>query len=222
MHEEGEVGRTVFANAVAADAPVELLAIMVKLGKRDTKKRNIVRVCDRDGWTPLYLAATHSTDTASIKLLASEGPVALYPALKDALKYENTKNTAVVPLLSKCLAAWEHGNISALIDLCGESDVLLGFKKYVERHPVHFAAMYAGDNEILKPLIREHAPELLTEDEFGRTPLYRAKLSENFLVVSFMTLVNTAFSMGNYLAQGSIEERISENQHNNTNRSHII
>jgi len=37
----------------------------------------------------------------------------------------NKKSTAVVSLLRKCLAAFQHGNISALIDLCGESETLL-------------------------------------------------------------------------------------------------
>jgi len=69
-----------------------------------------------------------------------------------------------VSLLRKCLAAWEHGDISAVIDLCDESDELLVHKEYVERHPVHHAVMRASDIASLKPVIREHAPELLIKE----------------------------------------------------------
>jgi len=141
-------------------------------------------VCNERDCTPLALAAMNRTDTATIKLLAREYPAVLYTAHNAALEH-NKNSTAVVSLLRECLAAWEHGNISALIDLCGESDLLLVDKEYVEEHPVHHAVEYASDIAILKPLIREHAPELLTEDADGDTPLDLAK--RNPAVVSFMT-----------------------------------
>jgi len=108
----------------------------------------------------------YRTDTASIKLLAREDSGALYNAHKCALEY-NKKSTAVVSLLCKCHTALEHGDISALIELCGESYVLLVCKEYAKRCPVHFAAAYASDIAVVKPLIREHAPELLTEEVDG-------------------------------------------------------
>jgi len=100
---------------------------VVKLGKQDTMERNIVSVDDKNGDCPLELASAHRTDAATIKLLARENPGGLYYGLKYPLEH-NKKNTAVVSLLRKCLADWEHGNISALIDLCGESGMLLSFK----------------------------------------------------------------------------------------------
>jgi len=77
----------------------------------------------------------HRTDAASIKLLAREYPGALYSALKHTLKY-NKKSTAAESLQRKCLAAWEHGNISALIDFYGGSVWLMGYKEYVKRYSV--------------------------------------------------------------------------------------
>ena len=158
--EKDEKGGTAFFNAIVADAPVELLERMFELGKQDTTKREIVKVCDRDGYTTLLLAAMHRSDAATIKLLARDDPGALFFALNIALVH-NKKSAAVVSLLRKCFTAWEHGNISALIDLCGESDVLLWCKEYVERHlvQVHAAAWHASDLAIIKPLIRE--PPLL-------------------------------------------------------------
>ena len=70
MHEKDEERRTAFATAVVADAPVELLESMVELDKQDTKERNIMSVCNKDEMSPLALAAMHSSDTATIKLLA--------------------------------------------------------------------------------------------------------------------------------------------------------
>jgi len=55
-----------------------------------------------------------------------------------------------VDLLCELVAAWEHSNIAARIDLCGDSDQL-----------------------------DEHAPELLTKDEDGDTPLDLAKLNSH-------------------------------------------
>ena len=196
MHEKDENGRTAFATAVA-DAQIELLESMVELGKQDTKERRIVGVRDKIGCAPLYLAAIHRTDTATIKLLARENPASLYGALPCALKH-NKKSTAVVSLQRKYLAAWDHGNIAALIDLCGESDVLMEQKEYVEKHPVHFAAGRATDIAIIKPVIREHATELLTEDENGETPLDRAKINQYPAVPPFVAEVVTAFHNGNY------------------------
>jgi len=156
-------GRTAFAAAVVADAPVELLESMVELDKQDTKKRPMVSVCDRAGRSTLQLVDMHRTDASTIKLLVREYPGAMYYGLKYALEY-NKKSTAVVSLLRKC-AALENGNISALIDLCGESDVLLLNKVYVEKHPVHHAAGQASGIAILKPVIRENASELLIKDK---------------------------------------------------------
>jgi len=92
-----------------------------------------------------------------------------------------------VSLLRKCLAAWEQGNISALIDLCGESDVFQVFKKYVERRPVHFAAANASDLAIIKSVVRDHAPELLIKDALGHTVLDWVKVNPHPAVVSFFT-----------------------------------
>ena len=128
VHKQEPEGRTAFAAAVVADALVELLGRMVELGKQVTKKRRIVEVCDKKDRTSLQLAAMHRTDAATIKLLACENPGALDAALDIALRV-NKKSTAVVSLLRKCNAAWEHGNISALVDLCGEFEVLLRFKE---------------------------------------------------------------------------------------------
>jgi len=47
--------------------------------------------------------------------------------------------------------------------------------QYAERHPVHFATNVATDIAILKPVIREHAPQLIIKDEDGDAPLDRAK-----------------------------------------------
>jgi len=199
MHQQDEEGHTAFATAVV-DAPVELLESMVELGKQDTKKRKIVMVCDKKDYYPMDLAAMHRSDAATIKLLARENPSALYYALECAL-VRNKKSTAVVTLLRKCLAAWEQGNISALIDLCGESDRLLMDEEFVERHPVHFAAWYASAIAILKPVIRDRAPQLLTEDCEGRTPLNNAtKYNKHPAVVSFVTEVDAAFHNTDYPA----------------------
>jgi len=92
MHKKDEEGRTTFATAIVADAPVELLVSIVELDKQDTKERGVSLVCDREGYFPLLLAAKHHTDAASIKLLARETPEALYNALKFALEY-NKKST---------------------------------------------------------------------------------------------------------------------------------
>jgi len=157
-----------------------------------------VTVCDREGRYPLYLAAKQSTDTASIELLALESPGELYYALEYALKHNN-KSTAVVSLLRKCFDAWEHGNISAVIDLCGESDELMWYKGYMKEHPVHFAVVSATDIAIIiKPVLRAHAPELLIKDEDGETPLDCAKLNSHPAVLPFLTEVDTAFRAGNY------------------------
>jgi len=86
-------------------------------------------------------------------------------------------STNVQKLMRECLATWEHGYISTPIDLCGKSGKLLEWKEYVERHPVHYGARFASDIAIIKPLLREHAPELLIKDEFGRTLLDVAKLT---------------------------------------------
>ena len=172
---------------------------MVELDKQDTKERNIMSVCNKDEMRPLGLAAMHSSDTATSKLLARECPGALYGALDAVPKYSK-KSTAVVSLLRKCLAALEHGNISTLIELCGESDKLPWFKKHVERHPVHFAAAAASDIAIIKPVIREHAPELLTEDSNGDTPLDIAKRSAYPTVLTFFTEVDAAFHNCDYTA----------------------
>jgi len=59
-------------------------------------------------------------------------PARIHYALDIALRV-NTKSSAVVSLLRKCLVAWEYGDISALIDLCGESDHLLWNKEYAKR-----------------------------------------------------------------------------------------
>ena len=107
---------------------------------------------------PPWIASMANTDVATIQLLARETPGAMFnDALRLAEKFEND---AVVSLLRKCLAAWEHSNISALIDLCDESDRLQVFKEYVERHPVHHAARSSSGIAIIKPVIRAHAPEL--------------------------------------------------------------
>ena len=131
--------------------------------------------------------------------------------LKYALEF-NKKSTAVVSLLRKCNAAWEHSNISALIDLCGESDVLLVNKEYVERHPVHFAANVAADIAILKPVIRELDAELFNKDEYDYTVLDRANLNPNpAVVVSFMTEAVTAepFVSPDERSPAAIEEAAS-------------
>ena len=169
MHQQDEEGRTAFATAVV-DAPVELLESMVELGKQDTKKRKIVMVCDKKDYYPMDLAAMHRSDAATIKLLARDDPGALFFALNIALVH-NKKSAAVVSLLRKCFTAWEHGNISALIDLCGESDMLLAFKVHVEAYPVH-AVRCTSDIAIIKPVVREHAPDLLTKDE-NPTPAWK-------------------------------------------------
>jgi len=93
MHETDEEGRTTLAIAIVADAPVELLKSMVELGKQDTKRRKITRVCHKGGLYPLTLAAIHRTDAASFKLLTHENPGVLRNALDAALKY-NKKSTA--------------------------------------------------------------------------------------------------------------------------------
>jgi len=87
MHEMDEEGRTPFATAVVTDAPVELLERMIELDKQDTMKRNIGMVCDGEGRTTLQLATEHRTDAATIKLVVSENPGALFFALKYALEY---------------------------------------------------------------------------------------------------------------------------------------
>jgi len=158
LHEKDEKGRTKFATAVIDDAPVELLESMVKLGEQDTKERMIAMVCDKDEMHPLELAAIHRTDTAAIKQLARKNPGGLSNALQLVTEY-NKKSTLF--LLRKCLAAWQQGNPSALIDLCGESNQLLENKVYMEEHPVHHVASCASDLSIIKPLIREHDTELL-------------------------------------------------------------
>ena len=197
IHEENEEERTTFATAVVADAPVELLESMIELGKQDTKKKKrIMAVCDKEGRSPF--AAVHRTDTASIKLLARECPAGLYYGLQSALEY-NKKSTAVVSLLRKYFAAWEHGNISPLIDLCGESNILLWYKEFLEKCLVHHVAACASDIDITKPVVREHSPDLLTEDKFGRTPLDNAKINKALpAVLSFMTEVDAAFHNCDY------------------------
>ena len=197
MHKKDEQWHTTFAIAVVADAPVELLERMVELGEQDTKERRIAQACDKKNWYPLYLAALHRTDiTATIKLVVGENPTGLYHAIKYALEH-NKKSTAVVSLLHKCLAAFEHETSP----LCGESNHLLEEKKYVERHPVHFAAAHTSDIAIIKPVILVHAPQLLTKDGDGNTPLDRTKLNPNSAVVlPFVTEADTAFRAGNYPA----------------------
>jgi len=157
MHQQELEGRTPFACAIVADGPVELLTRMVKLGKQDTKERNIVTVCDREGFPALGLAAVRRTDAATSKLLAREDPASLYSSFKCALEY-NKKSTAVVSLQRECLAAWEHGNISVLVDICGESDVLLRQKGYVEKHPVHHVVLRTTDLAIIKSEIASTPP----------------------------------------------------------------
>ena len=208
MHEldDNEEGRTTFATAVVAGAPVELLESMFKLAKLDTMERDLAHVSDKDKHFPLYLAALHRTDVASIKLLAREQPTGLGSALNCArAAYEHNKKStavdAVVSLLSKCSFAFDHGNVSAVIDLCGKSDSLLWHKDYMERLPVHAAAFRARDIAIIKPVIREHAADLLYEDTNGLTPLGCAKRNnQNPAVVSFMTEVDTAFHNTDYPA----------------------
>ena len=170
MHEKDEEGHTAFAFAIVGDSPFALLESMFELGKQDTMEREIVTVSDKEDYTTLQLAVMHRTDAAATKLLAREDPRALHWALHHALEYNkksNKKSTAVVSLQRKCLTAMEHGNISALIDLCGESDTLLLVKKYVERHQVHHVAMHASDIVILKPVICDHTAHLLIKDEDG-------------------------------------------------------
>jgi len=110
------------------------------------------------------------TDAAAIKLLAREGVGSLQYALNAALEF-NKKSTADVSLPRKCCAAVEHSNIPALIDLCGESDMLLAFKVHVEAYPVH-AVRCTSDIAIVKPVVREHAADLLTKDE-NPTPAWK-------------------------------------------------
>jgi len=124
---------------------------------------------------PPWIASMANTDVATIQLLARETPGAMFNALQLAEKFEND---AVVSLLRKCLAAWEHSNISALIDLCDESNRLKVFKEYVERHPVHHAARSASGIAIIKPVIRAHAGWIdpcdalaaIYESKYGKAP----------------------------------------------------
>jgi len=53
-----------------------------------------------------------------------------------------------------------------------------------------------------RPLIQEHAPELLAKDEYGNTPLNCAtkRNTHNPAVVSFFTEADTAFNNGDYPA----------------------
>ena len=174
---------------------------MIVLGKQDAKKRRIVSVCDKDRVYPLFLAAMHRTNAASIKRLAREDQGQLHSSLHYALEF-NEKSTAIVSLLHKCLTALEMFDFPALIDLCGgESHVLLVHKEYMERHPVHHAAMNTTSIAVLKPLIHEQAPELLVKDTNGSTPLdYANTFNPNPAVVSFESEVDTAFRDGNFPA----------------------
>ena len=71
----------------------------------------------------------------------------------------------------------------------------------MERYPVHHAVMFATDIAILKPVIRDHAPDLLTEDVLGKTPLDYAKHTQNSpAVLPFVTEVDTALRNCDYPA----------------------
>ena len=147
----------------------------------------------RQGCFPSSSDRRYALPPPSCWFASSRARYTLHAALELALEHSK-KSTAVVSLLRKCLAAWEHGTVSALIDLCDESDRLLGFKKYAERYQVHFAAIRATDVAILKPMIREQAPELLTDNHEGLTPLDCATKFHPFpAVVSFMTSIDAAF-----------------------------
>ena len=129
MFSQDSFGRTAFATAVAADAPVSLLHSMVELDKEDTTGRwMIVEVGDNEDDSPLELAAMHRTDAAAIELLVREYPSCSNNALACALSH-NKKSNAVVSLLRKCVTAFERGNISALIELCGESRRVVGAER---------------------------------------------------------------------------------------------
>jgi len=178
MRDENEEGRTAFGTVVAECAPVELLKSMVELDGE------IMYV----GHSGLQLAAMHRSDTAAIKLLARDDPGGLQDALEVA------EVAAVVSLLRKCLASWERGEVGGLIELCGESEVLLGHKEFVEKYPVHHAAGWAGDVEVIKPVIKAHAAKLVAEDEDSDTPLdYAVALNVNQEVVAFMDEADCAF-----------------------------
>ena len=64
---------------------------------------------------------------------------------------------------------------------------------------MHHAAGNASDIAIIKPVIRDHAPELLTEYN-DRTPLNIAKHNHHPAVAFFVTEVDTAFRNCNYPA----------------------
>ena len=198
--EKDEEGRTTLASAVVADAPVELLESMVELGKQDTKNRNIVFVCDKGKCDSLQLAAVVRTDTVTIKLLVREYPGALYAAINLALKY-NKNSTAVVSLLRKCLAAWEHGTATSSPSLtsvaCPALSALatLAAKEYVELYPVHHVATVASDITVIKSMIREHEA-----DDLGSTVLDLANLNFDPAFLPFFAEAETAFRNGNYPA----------------------
>ena len=162
--EEGGGGRTAFAHAVAGDAPVSLLHLCV------SRCPAVVRVYDKNSYFPLLLAAMHRSDTMVIRLLARSHPAGLPVALAGA-RAHNADNEAVVDLLAECDDAMDRGDFAAVMDLCGESDVLQAYARYSQKYPVHHAAMYESDLAKFQELIDEHYGELLREDLDKDTPL---------------------------------------------------
>ena len=217
LYEKDEKGRTAFATAVADGATLELLQSMIELDRETTadryktivhveldrettvdRNKTIVHVKTHAGDYPFYLAAIHRAEPAVIKLMTREHPGCLDGALELAIMYK--RSTDIVSLLRKCCTAWENGNIAALIDLCGESARLLFMKKYAKKFPVHHVVQHANSTAILKPVFREHASELLAEDDFGYTPIENATNNKHSAVVSFVTEVDAAFHNCDYPA----------------------
>jgi len=139
---QDERGCTALALASVNKAPVEVLESMIHLAELDAEKRNILDIATFNLCLPLHHTAQDHPDPAATKLLVRHYHPTLLAndheldtPLDCAIQLN--ESPAVADLLSKLVTAYKHDHFSALIRLCGTSE--LGKQDTKERRIVTVA-----------------------------------------------------------------------------------